>query len=208
MRVVDLSGRRPSEPGQSSPDSSPHPVKLNGHDDTTEESKPDYFSIKREALDDETRLVTEFKGEAEEEKPVIQPDEEDSTEWPFDVMCEFLSSDLFDPNWEIRHGAAMGLREVIRTQGRGAGRRFGKTKLENDSANERWLDDLACRLLCVLMLDRFGDFVSDTVVAPIRESVGQTLGALLTQVSETTATGIYNFLQKMINQHDTGLKQP
>ena len=91
-------------------------------------------------------------------------------------MCDFLSNDLFDLNWEIRHGAAMGLREVLRVHGQGAGRRYGKSKLENDKANESWLDDLACRLLCVLMLDRFGDFVSDTVVAPIRESVGQTLG--------------------------------
>ena len=207
MRVVDLSGRRPSEPGQPSPAPSPHPVKINGNEDSAEESKPDYFSIKKEAPDDDTRLVTEFKGEAEEEKPVIQPDEEHSTEWPFDVMCDFLSNDLFDPNWEIRHGAAMGLREVLRVHGKGAGRRYGKSIIENDKANKSWLDDLSCRLLCVLMLDRFGDFVSDTVVAPIRESIGQTLGALLSQVSDSTAISIYSFLQKMINQNDTGLKQ-
>ena len=75
MRVVDLSGRRPSEPGQLSPAPSPHPVKLNGNDESADESKQDFFSIKKEAPDDDTRLVTEFKGEAEEEKPVIQPDE-------------------------------------------------------------------------------------------------------------------------------------
>ncbi|KAK5259541.1 TATA-binding protein-associated factor mot1 [Exophiala xenobiotica] len=161
MRVVDLSGRRPSEPGEAVP-----------------------------------------------EKPLIQPDEEHSHDWPFDVMCDFLSIDLFDPTWEIRHGAAMGLREVLRVHGRGAGRRYGRSRDENDRANRRWLDDLACRLLCVLMLDRFGDYVSDTVVAPIRESIGQTLGALLTQLPDDTAISVYTFLQQMINQTDTGLKQP
>ena len=32
------------------------------------------------------------------------------------------------------------------------------------------------RLLCVLALDRFGDFVSDQVVAPVRETCAQALG--------------------------------
>ncbi|KAL2045861.1 hypothetical protein ABVK25_011964 [Lepraria finkii] len=209
MRVLDLAMRKPSEPGHPSPASSPHPVKLNGNDDSsTDDSKPDYFSIKQEAVDDDTKLVTEFKGEAQEEKPVIQPDETEAADWPFDVMCEFLSNDLFDPNWEIRNGAAMGLREVLRVHGRGAGRHFGKRRCENDAANAAWLDDLASRLLCVLMLDRFGDYGKDTVIAPIRESVGLTLGALITQVTESTAMDIYHTLQKMISQIDIGLKQP
>ncbi|OAG43525.1 hypothetical protein AYO21_02111 [Fonsecaea monophora] len=208
MRVVDLSGRRPAEPGQTPVSATPHPVKLNGHEDSNGDAKPDYFSIKREGSDDTSALVSEFKGEAVPEKPLIQPDEEHAHDWPFDVMCDFLSVDLFDPNWEIRHGAAMGLREVLRVHGRGAGRRYGKSRAENDLANRRWLDDLACRLLCVLMLDRFGDYVSDTVVAPIRETIGQTLGALLTQLPDDLAISVYNCLQEMVNQQNVGLKQP
>lgn len=208
MRVVDLSGRRPSEPGQTPVSATPHPVKLNGHGESNGDSKADYFSIKREGPDDDTALVSEFKGEEVPEKPLIQPDEEHERDWPFDVMCDFLSVDLFDPNWEIRHGAALGLREIVRVHGQGAGRRFGRSRTENDLSNQIWLDDLACRLLCVLMLDRFGDYVSDTVVAPIRESIGQTLGALLTQLPNETAIATYNFLQKMINQQDPGILQP
>jgi TATA-binding protein-associated factor len=209
MRVLDLAMRKTSEAGHTLPGPSPHPVKLNGNDDSsTDDSKPDYFSIKQEAADDDTKLVTEFKGEAQEEKPVIQPNETEAADWPFDVMCDFLANDLFDPNWEIRNGAAMGLREVLRVHGHGAGRHFGKSRRENDTANKAWLDDLACRLLCVLMLDRFGDYGKDTVVAPIRESVGQTLGALIAQVPETTAMEIYRILQKMISQADLDLKKP
>ena len=208
MRVVDLSGRRPSDAGQIPASATPHPVKLNGHDEPTEDAKPDYFSIKQEGADDKTALVSEFKGEAVPEKPLIQPDEEHQHDWPFDVMCDFLAYDLFDPTWEIRHGAAMGLREVLRVHGRGAGRRYGKSREQNLLANRHWLDDMACRLLSVLMLDRFGDYVSDTVVAPIRESIGQTLGALLSQLPDDIAISVYNYLQEMINQRNTGLKQP
>jgi TATA-binding protein-associated factor len=156
MRVVDLSNRRTSELAQTPTSATPHPVKLNGHDESNGDAKPDYFSIKREGSDDETALVSEFKGEEVPEKPLIQPDGDDAHDWPFEIMCEFLANDLFDPTWEIRHGAAMGLREVLRVHGKGAGRRYGKIRSENDAANERWLNDMACRLLCVLMLDRFG----------------------------------------------------
>jgi TATA-binding protein-associated factor len=38
------------------------------------------------------------------------------------------------------------------------------------------MEDTALRLLCVLALDRFGDFVSDQVVAPVRETCAQALG--------------------------------
>jgi TATA-binding protein-associated factor len=34
-------------------------------------------------------------------------------------------------------------------------------------------------LVCVLALDRFADYVSDTVIVPVRETVAQTLGVLM-----------------------------
>ena len=33
--------------------------------------------------------------------------------------------------------------------------------------NAAWLEDMAVRLLCLLSLDRFGDYVGDGVVAPV-----------------------------------------
>jgi TATA-binding protein-associated factor len=209
MRVVDLSVRRSSEAGSTSISATPYPVKLGSEDETNGEKAPDYFSIKRENSDDDSKLVSEFKGEVAPEKPLIQTDaEEQGLEWPFERMCEFMTVDLFDPHWEIRHGAAMGIREVVRVHGAGAGRRFGKSRAENDLLSRNWLDDLSCRLLCVLILDRFGDYVSDTVVAPIRETVGQTLGALLSQLHEATALSVYHFLNRMIMQEDLGVKHP
>ena len=207
MRVVDLSGRKASDVNQTA---APHAIKTMSDDETNGEVKtPDYFSLKSEPAEGDSAIVSEFKGPIAPEKPMIQTEaEEQGLEWPFERMSEFLMVDLFDPSWEIRHGAALGLREVIRVHGRGAGRVFGKTRAQNNLLNRKWLDDLACRLLCVLMLDRFGDYVSDTVVAPIRESVGQTLGALISQLPEQTALSTYHLLHLMIMQKNLDIKMP
>lgn len=45
--------------------------------------------------------------------------------------------------------------------------------------NWDFLQDSAIRFLCILSLDRFGDYVSDQVVAPVRETCAQALGAVL-----------------------------
>ncbi|KAA8644710.1 hypothetical protein EYZ11_012878 [Aspergillus tanneri] len=211
VRVVDLSARRPSENVTTPSATTPHPVKTENGEERNGDSKPDYFSLDRSTGDDDSKIVTEFKGESAPEKPLIQPelvDEGPSPVWPFEPMCDFLMVDVFDPNWEVRHGAAMALREVIRVQGPGAGRLRGKSRAENDTLNRKWLDDLACRLLCVLMLDRFGDYISDNVVAPIRETVGQTLGALLSQLSARTVIAVYQCLYRIIMQNDLDLERP
>ena len=40
---------------------------------------------------------------------------------------------------------------------------FYTITLQVSGINQLWLSDLALRLLCVMALDRFGDFVSDEV---------------------------------------------
>jgi len=52
--------------------------------------------------------------------------------------------------------------------------------LQSNAAHREWLEDLTLRLVSVLALDRFGDYVSDGVVAPVRESVAQCVGAAAT----------------------------
>ncbi|KAL6965445.1 btaf1 RNA polymerase II, B-TFIID transcription factor-associated, 170kDa [Sarracenia purpurea var. burkii] len=51
--------------------------------------------------------------------------------------------------------------------------------------NCEFLQDCAIRFLCVLSLDRFGDYVSDQVVAPVRETCAQALGAVLKYMHPT-----------------------
>lgn len=45
----------------------------------------------------------------------------DPTLWPFEGFVRVLIDDLENPVWEVRHGCCLGLREVVRWQGFGAG---------------------------------------------------------------------------------------
>lgn len=122
--------------------------------------------------------------------------------WLFQGVYELLLADLFDDQWEIRHGAALGLRELVKKHGKGAGRVMNKTLQENDTNNAATLEDLAVRICVIFVLDRFGDYVSDTVVAPVRESAAQTLAALLIHLNEETVIRIFHCLNSMVLQKD------
>lgn len=39
--------------------------------------------------------------------------------WPLEAFAESLCQDLFSQKWEVRHGAATALRELIRLHGKG-----------------------------------------------------------------------------------------
>jgi len=126
--------------------------------------------------------------------------------WQFQGLYELLVKDLFNEIWEVRHGCAMGLRELIKYQAKGAGRVKGKSRQENDYRNERTLEDLCVRLITLFALDRFGDYVSDTVVAPVRENAGQVLAALLLHLSEETVLRTFDILLSLIKQDVTKLE--
>ncbi|KAL4253953.1 TATA-binding protein-associated factor Mot1 [Abortiporus biennis] len=120
--------------------------------------------------------------------------------WIWDGLVKVLEVDLFSPAWEVRHGAAMALREVLRLQGKYGGMKVSLQWEENEVAHEKWCNDLAVKLLCIFVLDRFGDFVSDQVVAPVRETVSQTLASLLLHMPRRSVLHVHNILLQMIRQ--------
>lgn len=61
---------------------------------------------------------------------------------------------------------------------------------------------MAIRLLCVLALDRFGDFVSDAVVAPVRETCAQCLCAVLKLMDEEGCKGTLVVLLQLLKQRE------
>ncbi|XP_012284327.1 TATA-binding protein-associated factor 172 isoform X2 [Orussus abietinus] len=117
---------------------------------------------------------------------------ESTIDWPLESFAEGLSQDLFSQKWEVRHGAATALRELIRLHGKGAGKSKDQTAEEMEESNRRWVIDVVLRLLCVLGLDRFGDFVSDQVVAPVRETCAQALGSLVLLIPNTEENKVKN----------------
>ncbi|KAI5804374.1 hypothetical protein EDC01DRAFT_627231 [Geopyxis carbonaria] len=215
VRVVDLGSTRrmstaetgPNSAATTTPQAPPAATPQLVKKEEPDANGQDYFSQDVKAPPDDTKIVVEHKGRAPSPSPLIQTSSEDM-EWPFERLCELLLVDLFDHNWEIRHGAAMGLREVVRAHGAGAGRVRGRSRKDNDILSQRWLDDLACRLCCIFMLDRFGDYVSDNVVAPIRETTSQTMGALLLHLSPRSVHSVYHTLYRLVMQQDLALDRP
>ncbi|MCI4376245.1 hypothetical protein PGIGA_G00186100 [Pangasianodon gigas] len=125
---------------------------------------------------------------------------EETQEWPLESFCEELCNDLFNPSWEVRHGAGTGLREVLKCHGAGGGKMVGSTSEQLAQQHQDWLEDLVIRLLCVFALDRFGDFVSDEVVAPVRETCAQTLGVALRHMTECGVTMTVDVLLKLLTE--------
>lgn len=59
----------------------------------------------------------------------------DAIHWPLENFCARLYVDLFNPKWEVRHGAATALRELINQQAGGAGKSVNMTLEEVNSYN-------------------------------------------------------------------------
>ncbi|KAG5831429.1 hypothetical protein ANANG_G00303630 [Anguilla anguilla] len=125
---------------------------------------------------------------------------EETQEWPLESFCDELCNDLFNPSWEIRHGAGTGLREILKGHGTGGGKLVGCTLEEMERQHQEWLEDLVIRLLCVFALDRFGDFVSDEVVAPVRETCAQTLGVALRHMTDSGVAMTVDILLKLLTE--------
>lgn len=68
------------------------------------------------------------------------------------------------------------------------------------AAHGAWLEDTSLRLLCVLALDRFGDFISDQVVAPVRETTAQALGSLVKLMEPDQVQAVVSVLLQLLEQ--------
>ncbi|KAG7346297.1 SNF2-related protein [Nitzschia inconspicua] len=79
---------------------------------------------------------------------------------------------MFDPSWFVRHGSLMGILALLRTWNLCQG-------CDNNQFGT-WPHEILARSICILALDRFGDFsgtsteaYSGSMVAPVREMAGQ-----------------------------------
>ena len=115
-----------------------------------------------------TMMRRKQKKKIEKEIEIVKPVEKinfQCDEWPFTLFYEKMLENIFDPKWEVRHGAAISLREVLKKQG--------------DALSIEWKIDLVLRLMLVISLDRFADFISDNIIAPVRETCAQAIGIAL-----------------------------
>ncbi|PVV03975.1 hypothetical protein BB560_001531 [Smittium megazygosporum] len=143
------------------------------------------------------KILIEAKKPSE---PIFSAANLDSSNWPFEPFVDHLCLDLFHQNWEVRHGACLGLRELLKKQGSIAGMHKGVPEKENIIRLQGYLVDISVRLLCVLTLDRFADFVSDQVVTPVRETCAQVLGVISKFLNVQNVTMVESCLLKLISR--------
>jgi len=120
--------------------------------------------------------------------------------WPFEKLVIQLKENLISPSWETRHGSALGLLAIIRRQGENAGKELGLSKKPNDARHALWTEDLAFKLLHVLCLDRFGDYVGDTVLAPVREATSTCFAALFKVMTTQNIEKVRIIFSDMVKQ--------
>lgn len=122
--------------------------------------------------------------------------------WPFTILVEALQQDLLNSAWEVRHGSALALREILKVQGRSGGVVAGFSASSIQAMHQEWCESMSVTILQVFALDRFGDFVGDQVVAPVRETVSQTLSALLLYMPVASAQRVTKILLEMVTQEE------
>ena len=113
-------------------------------------------------------------------------------------LCQQLLDDMLSPRWETRHGSGTCLRDII-----------SKTQKQSrwPWMNSAWVEDCVSRVICVLALDRFGDYSDDEVVAPVREIAGQVFGVALHLISNTNALSrAANMIAQLVIHADHDVK--
>nr|CAB3226362.1 TATA-binding protein-associated factor 172 [Phallusia mammillata] len=139
--------------------------------------------------------------------PKHSADPNELTSWPFEWICDELTNMLFSHTWEMRHGACLALRKIIKKHGIGCGKRQDMTSSELQICHQSWLSDLAVRLLCVITLDRFADYISDQVTAPVRESCAQTLSIVASLHEEKHVFDTVKILLSLFQQKEWEVRQ-
>lgn len=111
---------------------------------------------------------------------------------PQNLLATELLYRMFDPRWTVRHGALLGTLSLLRAW------QSSLVKLDDGLSFGCWPHDLMARTVCVLVLDRFGDFsLDENVVAPVREVAGQLVSVLVAMAPARLRNATLRILYKL-----------
>lgn len=134
-----------------------------------------------EQSNDSNKIMLESKIQNEDGEDVA------GITWTLQTLYDLLLADLSSENWELRHGAALGLRELFSKKKENT-HYIGKLKtndhVANVTRNDKYLQDLCCNILSIFARDRFNDFIGDSVVAPVKASTAQALAAIFNSLDD------------------------
>ncbi len=116
---------------------------------------------------------------------------------PLELFIKWLIDKLVSPEWEIRHGASTTLREILKQVS------SNKMKKENLPQLIGFFEYCLNKLLTVIALDRFADYIGDEAVAPVRETCAQIIGVLSSHLKESSRLAeLCQILNCFIQQED------
>ena len=121
----------------------------------------------------------------------------DGDAWPFQTLCSCARQDLLHPSWEVRHGAAICLRALVCQHASSLGAAPSDDPVGQEAQSRAFSEDLAVRVCFVIALDHFGDYAAESVVAPVRETCAQILGALSANLQLAATRGLLSVLIRM-----------
>lgn len=172
------------------------------------------FEIKNESTSTTVKEINKkFKSnDFESEEQSIEIDETKNLNHikSLELFTQWLLNKLFDSEWETRHGAATALREIIKRLVSCLENNFklnAQTFTSIDKEDPKtlnWFQDCLVKLLSVIALDKFADYVGDEAVAPVRETCAQIIGIISTLFNYS---GNVNCLVKLCNIINTFLNE-
>ncbi|OBA27152.1 hypothetical protein HANVADRAFT_52460 [Hanseniaspora valbyensis NRRL Y-1626] len=179
---------------------------INGNNSNNVKSESLSFSNPKlditEQSNDSNKIMLESKIQNENDEDIA------GITWTLQTLYDLLLKDLSSDNWELRHGAALGLREVFLKK-KANTHYIGKLKtndhVANMERNEKYLQDLCCNILNIFARDRFSDFIGDSVVAPVKASAAQALAAIFNSLDDIKEERllylVFENLEKLILQN-------
>eukprot|EP00980_Cylindrotheca_fusiformis_P004037 scaffold880_cov132-Cylindrotheca_fusiformis.AAC.33 len=115
------------------------------------------------------------------------------------ILATELIYRMFDQSWYVRHGSLMGILALVRAW----------SLHQSTDCFGIWLHDILARCLCVMALDRFGDFsgatnaeMSGGTVAPVREMAGQVFSVIFAMAPSLLQREASDILQHHIDEVD------
>lgn len=124
---------------------------------------------------------------------------------PQTLLGSELAYRTFDPQWTVRHGALLGTLALLRAW------RVHDFNIQHKRAFGRWPHDILARCTCILSLDQFADYGSNSIdsqssselVAPVREMASQIVAVLLEAAPSEVWECVHDLLLQLYTKvHD------
>ena len=116
------------------------------------------------------------------------------------------SMGMFNHQWEYRHGSCMVLNEsiqaLVNTHSENIAHETSATTETKKTKSIKFFEDILMRAVSVLLLDKFGDYSSGKVVAPVRQSAARIMSSVCQEATKSMVEQMLNVLIQLFPRTD------